>query len=72
MILDTKSIDTHIGRILAAHLLGDTEKKNEYIGEAKRQFPEIAINTATLNTLIKTGNYYYSDKIITIWEDAIN
>lgn len=70
--IDNKSIDTHIGRILAAHLLGERKKKKEFIELAKRQFPEISINTTTLNALIKTGNYYYSDKVIHIWEDAIN
>lgn len=69
---DDKNIDTHIGRILTAYMLGDTKKKNLFIANAKSQFPEIPINTATLNSLIKTGNYYYSEKIITIWEDAIN
>lgn len=70
--IEEKNIDTHIGRILTAYLLGNTKKKEQFIANAKSQFPEIVINTATLNTLIKTGNYYYSEKIITIWEDAID
>lgn len=70
--IDDKNIDTHIGRILTAHLLGENKKKKQFIAKAKSQFTEIVINTATLNTLIKTGNYYYSEKIITIWEDAID
>lgn len=69
---DDKNIDTHIGCILAAYLLGDTEKKNKFIAKAKLQFPEIPINTTTLKTLIKTGNYYYSERIITVWENAID
>jgi tetratricopeptide (TPR) repeat protein len=68
---DDKNIDTYIGLILSSYLLGDTEKKNEYIGKAKLKFPKIPINTATLHTLIKTGNYYYSEKTITLWEKAI-
>jgi tetratricopeptide (TPR) repeat protein len=70
--IDGKNIDTHIGRILTAHLLGESKKKKKFIANAKSLFPEIEINTATLNTLIKTGNYYYSEKIISIWEDAID
>ncbi|WP_281322097.1 tetratricopeptide repeat protein [Flavobacterium aestivum] len=70
--IDDKNIDTHIGRILTAHLLGENKKKKRFIEDAKSQFPEIVINAETLNTLIKTGNYYYSDKIIIIWKDAIN
>ncbi|WP_417941521.1 tetratricopeptide repeat protein [Flavobacterium sp. RS13.1] len=70
--MNEKSLDTHIGRILTAYLLGNTKEKKRFIANAKSQFPEIEINTATLNTLIKTGNYYYSEKTITIWEDAID
>jgi tetratricopeptide (TPR) repeat protein len=70
--MNEKSLDTHIGKILAAYLLGNTSEKKRFIANAKSQFPEIKINTATLNSLIKTGNYYYSEKIITIWEDAID
>jgi|GEM_PF-4987547 len=69
---DDKSIDTHIGRILSAYLLGDSRKKNIFITAAKSQFPEIEINAATLNALIITGNYYYSEKIIEIWKEALN
>ncbi|MDQ6531047.1 tetratricopeptide repeat protein [Flavobacterium sp. LHD-85] len=69
--LDEKSIDTCIGRILAAHLLGEVKRKNRLIAEAKLQFPETQINKETLTALIKTGNYYYSEKIITIWNDMI-
>lgn len=69
---DDKNIDTHIGLILSAHLLGDAEKKREHIKTVKIKIPDISINTATLHTLIKTGNYYYSEKIITIWEKAID
>ncbi len=69
---DDKNIDTYIGLILSAYLLGDTEKKNEYIAKAKLKFPKIPINTATLHTLIKTGDYYYSEKTITLWKKAIN
>lgn len=70
--IDEKNIDTHIGRILTAYLLGNTKEKKRFIANTKSQFPEIEINTATLNALIRTGNYYYSEKIITIWEDAID
>ncbi|UKJ08592.1 tetratricopeptide repeat protein [Solitalea lacus] len=70
--IDPQSIDTHVGLILSAYLLGDTKKKKEYIENAKLQFPEIPINTSTLNSLIKTGNYYYSEKIISAWEEAID
>ncbi|WP_264550603.1 tetratricopeptide repeat protein [Flavobacterium sp. N2038] len=70
--IDEKNIDTHIGRILAAYLQGNTKEKKRLIANAKSQFPEIEINTATLNSLIKTGNYYYSERIITIWKDAID
>jgi hypothetical protein len=52
--------------------LGDAEKKREHIKTLKLKFQDIPINTATLHTLIKTGNYYYSEKIITIWEKAID
>jgi tetratricopeptide (TPR) repeat protein len=69
--IDNKNIDTHIGRILAAYFLGDTENKNRFIAKAKLQFPEIPIDTATLKTLIKTGNYYYPQRIILVWENAI-
>lgn len=68
---DDKSIDTYIGLILSSYLLAETEKKNKYIGKVKLTLPDIPINTATLHKLIKTGNYYYSEKIITIWEKAI-
>ncbi|RYJ37528.1 Tetratricopeptide repeat family protein [Flavobacterium anhuiense] len=70
--IDSTSIDTHIGRILAAYLLGDSRKKNIFIAEAKSHFPNIEINVATLNALIITGNYYYSEKIIGIWKEAVN
>jgi tetratricopeptide (TPR) repeat protein len=69
--IDNKNIDTHIGRILAAYFLGDTENKNRFIAKAKLQFPEITIDTATLKTLIKTGNYYYPQRLILVWENAI-
>ncbi len=69
--IDGKSIDTHIGRILSAYLLGNSKEKNLFIANAKSQFPEISMDRATLNVLIKTGAYYYSDKIISLWEDAI-
>ncbi len=69
--IDEKSIDVQIGRILAAHLLGDSKKKNRLIAEAKLKFPEVGIGRETLNELMKTGNYYYSEKIISIWENAI-
>ncbi|MFW0739771.1 tetratricopeptide repeat protein [Flavobacterium sp. T12S277] len=70
--IDKKNIDTHIGLILTAYLIGDTKKKNLFIADAKSQFPEIPISPTTLNSLIQTGNYYYSEKIITIWKNAIN
>ncbi|MCD0468735.1 lipopolysaccharide assembly protein LapB [Flavobacterium sp. JAS] len=70
--IDEKSLDTHIGRILVAHLLGNAKEKKQLIANAKSQFPQVKINTATLKTLMKTGNYYYSEKMITIWEDAID
>lgn len=69
--IDNKNIDTHIGRILAAYFLGDTENKNKFIAKAKLQFPEITIDTTTLKTLIKTGNYYYPQRIVLVWENAI-
>lgn len=69
--IDCKNIDTHIGGILAAYLLGDKEKKHQLIAKAKLQFPEIPIDNTTLKALIKTGDYYYSEKIITVWEDAM-
>ncbi|SFE09353.1 Tfp pilus assembly protein PilF [Chitinophaga sp. CF118] len=69
--IDNKNIDTHIGRILAAYFLGDTENKNRFIAKAKLQFPEITIDTTTLKTLIKTGNYYYPQRLILVWENAI-
>lgn len=69
---DDKSIDTYIGLILSAHLLGETEKKKEFIGKTKLKFPHIPLNTATLHSMIKTGNYYYSEKIIRHWEEAID
>jgi tetratricopeptide (TPR) repeat protein len=68
---DDKNIDTYIGLILSSYLLGDAEKKNEYIGKAKLNFSKIPITTTTLHALIKTGNYYYSEKIITLWKKAI-
>lgn len=70
--IDDNNIDTYIGLILSSFLLGDNEKKQEYIGKTKNKFPQIPVNTATLHTLIKTGNYYYSEKIITIWQKAID
>jgi tetratricopeptide (TPR) repeat protein len=70
--VDDNNIDTYIGLILSSFLLGDAEKKQAYIGKTKLKFPQIPMNAATLHTLIKTGNYYYSDKIITIWEHAID
>lgn len=69
--MDGNSIDTHIGRILSAYLLGDLKKKNQFVATAKSQFPEIDMNAATLDDLIKTGNYYYSEKIIAIWKNAV-
>jgi hypothetical protein len=69
--LDDKNIDTYIGCILAAYLLGDTGKKNTFIAKAKLQFPEISIDITTLKALIKTGDYYYSEKIMTVWKDAM-
>ena len=70
--IDETSIDTHIGRILSAYLLGDSKKKNLFIKVAKSQFPNIELNATTLNALIITGNYYYSEKIINIWKEAVN
>ena len=72
LVADNKNIDTYIGLILSAYLLGDAEKKNEYIEKAKLTFPKIPITKATLHTLIKTGNYYYSEKTIMLWEKAID
>jgi tetratricopeptide (TPR) repeat protein len=71
LALDNKNIDTYVGCILAAYLLGDTEKKNTFVGKATLQFPEIPINTTTLKALIKTGDFYYSERIMTVWEDAM-
>lgn len=70
--VDDNSIDTYIGLILSSSLLGDAEKKNEYIAKTKLKFPQIPVNTATLDSLIKTGSYYYSKKIITFWQKATN
>jgi hypothetical protein len=36
---DNKNIDTHIGRILAAYFLGDTENKNRFIAKNKTAIP---------------------------------
>lgn len=69
--IEDKSIDTHIGQILAAYLLGDNRKKNLWIANTKSHFPEIPIDATTLNSLIETGSYYYSEKIITIWKHAM-
>jgi tetratricopeptide (TPR) repeat protein len=69
---DDKNIDTYVGLILSSYLMGDAEKKKEYIGKAKLEFPGIPITPATLHTLIKTGNYYYSENIITLWKKAID
>ena len=70
--VDDNNIDTYIGLIVSSFLLGDAEKKNEHIAKTKLKFPQIPVNTATLDSLIKTGNYYYSEKIITIWQKAID
>lgn len=70
--IDDTNIDTYIGLILTFYLLGDAEKKNEFVGKTKIKFPQIPVNALTLHTLIKTGNYYYSEKIIAIWEHAVN
>jgi tetratricopeptide (TPR) repeat protein len=70
--VDDNNIDTYIGLILSSFLLSDTEKKNGYIQKTNLKFPQIPVNSTTLDTLIKTGNYYYSEKIITTWKDAID
>lgn len=70
--IDDNNIDTYIGLIISAFLLGDAETKKEYIGKTKLKFPQIPVNKTTLHELIKTGNYYYSEKIITVWQEALN
>jgi tetratricopeptide (TPR) repeat protein len=70
--VDDNNIDTYIGLILSSFLLEDAEKKNEYIAKTRLKFPHIPVNTATLDSLIKTGNYYYSEKIIPIWQKAMD
>ncbi len=67
---DDTSIDVHVGLILSCHLLGENKKKDIFIKRAQLKFAEIPITTATLDILIKTGKYYYSDKVITVWKGA--
>lgn len=68
--LNENEIDTVIGLILTNYLLRDNSSVKKYTKIIEKKFKNYKVNPNLLQDLSKEG-YFYSQKIITIWNEAI-